>query len=81
MKHFKKPCHAGAAYLCQGYVGKFPDETKAYFCFKCGREIEYKNYRWIHKLHISSDCGEIQGLDVKKVKNILTGKWGEETKH
>jgi hypothetical protein len=41
MKHFKKPCHAGAAYLCQGYVGKFPDETKA--LYKTVWEMSMKN--------------------------------------
>jgi hypothetical protein len=32
----------------------------------------------IASFDVSSDRGEIQGLEIKKIKNILTGKWGEE---
>jgi len=50
---YKKPCRAGAAYITFGFYAIDEDGViyKQKICFKCGRPIKEKDYRWIHILN------------------------------
>ncbi len=57
----KKPCHAGAAYICNGWTNhKDPVRRKRQkYCFKCGRPIAMsKRHRWAHLKESEIETGE-----------------------
>jgi hypothetical protein len=54
---YSKPCHAGAAYLYYGnyVIDKNGCTKRQMMCFKCGRPVKEKRYRWIHMLDKNND--------------------------